>query len=114
MFFLRSLVSLAHAAVIAEASPVAAVISRAANGYQNAVYFPNWYTFRLSLLEIYYSGKTKHGIRAIYGRNYQPQNIPASQVTQVLYAFLNLRASGEVISGDAYSDLDKRYPTDCE
>ncbi|KAF3342230.1 Microsomal signal peptidase subunit 3 [Verticillium dahliae VDG2] len=91
MFFLRSLVSLAHAAVIAEASPVAAVISRAANGYQNAVYFPNW---------------------AIYGRNYQPQNIPASQVTQVLYAFLNLRASGEVISGDAYSDLDKRYPTD--
>ncbi|KAF3359068.1 Iron-sulfur assembly protein 1 [Verticillium dahliae VDG1] len=91
MFFLRSLMSLAHAAIITEASPVAAVISRAANGYQNAVYFPNW---------------------AIYGRNYQPQNIPASQVTQVLYAFLNLRASGEVISGDAYSDLDKRYPTD--
>ncbi|KAG7112910.1 Endochitinase 1 like protein [Verticillium longisporum] len=75
MIFLRSLVSLALTAVIAEASPVTAVTPRAANGYQNAVYFPNW---------------------AIYGRNYQPQNLPASQVTQVLYAFVNLRASGEV------------------
>ncbi|KAM0275982.1 hypothetical protein ACHAQH_007200 [Verticillium albo-atrum] len=91
MIFSQFLVNLALTATIVKSSPVTAVASRAAGGYQNAVYFPNW---------------------AIYGRNYQPQNLPASQITQVLYAFLNLRASGEVITGDAYADLDKRYPTD--
>ncbi|CCF37255.1 hypothetical protein CH063_08635 [Colletotrichum higginsianum] len=57
-----------------EASPVKST-ERGRDGYTNAVYFTNW---------------------AIYGRNYQPQNLPASQITNVLYAFMNLRPSGEV------------------
>ncbi|KAM0329473.1 hypothetical protein ACHAQA_004782 [Verticillium albo-atrum] len=91
MLFPRFLVNLALTATVLKASPATIPVPRAVDGYQNAVYFPNW---------------------AIYGRNYQPQDLPASQITQILYAFLNLRASGEVYSGDAYSDLDKRYPTD--
>ncbi|KAJ0165232.1 Chitinase 1 [Colletotrichum tanaceti] len=82
-----------------ETSPVKST-ERGRDGYANAVYFTNW---------------------AIYGRNYQPQSLPASQITNVLYAFMNLRPSGEVsspgensfrYSADTYSDLEKHYPTD--
>ncbi|KAI1918123.1 Chitinase 4 [Ophidiomyces ophidiicola] len=49
----------------------------------------------------------------IYGRNYQPQDIPASHITHILYSFANLRAdSGEVFLTDTYSDLEKHYPSD--
>jgi len=34
--------------------------------------------------------------RGIYGRNYQPADLPASDITHVFYAFLNLRADGTV------------------
>ncbi|KAK1963404.1 family 18 glycosyl hydrolase [Colletotrichum sublineola] len=74
----------------AAASPLN-LTERGLDGYTNAVYFTNW---------------------AIYGRNYQPQNLSASQITNVIYAFMNLRPSGEVYSGDTYSDLEKHYPTD--
>ncbi|KAF4454270.1 Chitinase 1 [Fusarium austroafricanum] len=43
-------------------------VSEEATGRVNAVYFTNW---------------------GIYGRNYQPANLPASQLTHVLYAFMN-------------------------
>lgn len=54
-----------------------------------------------------------HLNRAIYGRNYQPQQLPADQLTRVIYAFANLQSDGTVVSSDSYADLQKHYPTDC-
>ncbi|KAJ9157405.1 Glycoside hydrolase family 18 protein [Pleurostoma richardsiae] len=59
--------------------------------YQNSLYFTNW---------------------GIYGANYQPQDIPASSVTRILYAFANIESDGSVVSSDTYADLEKHYSTD--
>ncbi|KAK7747264.1 Chitinase 4 [Cytospora paraplurivora] len=72
------------------AGPIKQVVERSSS-YQNAVYFANW---------------------VIYGRDYQPQQLPASELTIVLYAFANLQSTGEVYSSDSYSDLQKHYSTD--
>ncbi|EFY85189.1 Endochitinase 1 [Metarhizium acridum] len=81
-------------ATLGLATPVSApdtVIGKRAGGYVNAVYFTNW---------------------GIYGRNYQPADLPASQISHVLYSFLNLSANGTVYSGDTWADIDKHYPND--
>ncbi|KAK1758991.1 glycoside hydrolase [Echria macrotheca] len=81
-----SLVSLVHT------SPVPhPVEDRSASGFKNIVYFTNW---------------------GIYGRNYQPTDLPASQITHVLYSFANLQPSGQVFLSDSWADTDKHYPTD--
>ncbi|KAJ8069551.1 hypothetical protein OCU04_003201 [Sclerotinia nivalis] len=70
---------------------VEGAVEAATGGYHNAAYFVNW---------------------AIYGRNYQPQQLPASKLTHVIYAFANLQTDGTVYLSDTYSDLEKHYPTD--
>ncbi|KAI5465166.1 glycoside hydrolase superfamily [Mariannaea sp. PMI_226] len=64
---------------------------RTAPEYVNSIYFVNW---------------------GIYQRNYQPRDLPASSITHVIYAFLNVGADGTVYSADPYADLEKHYEGD--
>ena len=66
--------------------------SRAGGSYINAAYFVDWYQTpsRLSRQPLILH-------RAIYARNFQPQSIPATQLTHVLYAFADItNLTGEV------------------
>ncbi|KAL8387774.1 hypothetical protein RB595_009682 [Gaeumannomyces hyphopodioides] len=60
-------------------------------GYKNVLYFTNW---------------------GIYGANFQPQQIPAENVTHILYSFADIAWDGEVKSSDSWSDVEKHYAGD--
>ncbi|GJN87005.1 hypothetical protein PLIIFM63780_010587 [Purpureocillium lilacinum] len=60
--------------------------------FVNTVYFTNW---------------------GIYGRNFQPSELPVDKISHVLYAFMRVETDGTVRSGDTYADIEKHYPGDC-
>ncbi|WAO97137.1 Chitinase [Fusarium falciforme] len=60
-------------------------------GHVNAAYFVNW---------------------GIYQRNFQPQDLPASKLSHILYAFINVRSDGTVFTADTWADLEKHYQGD--
>ena len=48
----------------------------------------------------------------IYGRDYQPSDIPAEKITHLSYAFANISSDGRIAIGDPYAAIDKSYPGD--
>lgn len=44
-----------------------------------------------------------------YSRNYQVSDLPIDYTPEIAYAFFNVLPDGNVVSGDIYSDFDKRF-----
>lgn len=98
MFVFRVGLTLASLCIGVSAAPTSANSSvledletRTVSGYRNAAYFVNWCVGILG--DIW---KEADHSRAIYARNYQPQQLPASDLTHVIYAFANIQTDGTV------------------
>ena len=48
----------------------------------------------------------------IYGRDYQPADMPLDKVTHINYAFANIGDDGRIAIGDPYAAIEKLYPGD--
>jgi chitinase len=53
-----------------------------------AAYFPEW---------------------GIYGRNFQIADVPANNLTHLIYSFLDLKSNGQVALFDSYAAVEKRF-----
>src|SRR5258708_189215 len=51
---------------------------------------------------------------SIYARQYFVTDIPADELTDLNYAFINLSNSGECVSGDEWGDMGYLYPGDLQ
>jgi len=71
-----------------EVDPAQSALAIAAHDKVLAAYFPEW---------------------GIYGRDFQIADIPAEQLTHVIYSFLNLTSNGDVVLYDSYAAVDKRF-----
>ncbi|KAM5356083.1 hypothetical protein ACJ41O_002729 [Fusarium nematophilum] len=75
----------------AENSDNSTLLESRAVGKRNILYFTNW---------------------GIYRADFQPAQIPANDITHVLYSFLDIGQDGTVKTGDSWADTDKHYPGD--
>ena len=48
----------------------------------------------------------------VYGRDYQPADMPLEKLTHVNYAFADIGADGRIKIGDPYAAIEKLYPGD--
>ena len=48
----------------------------------------------------------------IYGRDYQPADMPLEKITHINYAFANISDDGRIAIGDPYAAVEKLYPGD--
>ncbi|MBU4448072.1 MAG: hypothetical protein KKD99_05765 [Proteobacteria bacterium] len=46
---------------------------------------------------------------ATYARNYEPADIPATKMTHINYAFVELKNTGELYSIDSYADFQTHF-----
>lgn len=106
---LQSVVLLAQAALsLSQDFPANELATRTGSGYKSVAYFVNWVSGFIKQ----YGQCLLYTVQAIYGRDFQPRDVTINQLTHVLYAFANIRASGEVYLSDTYADINKHYPGD--
>jgi chitinase len=79
--------------------------ARAAAGYRSVAYFPNWVPSLSPYLSPSLSRPDVDTVQAIYARNFRPQDVNATALTHLNYAFANVRPeTGEVYLSDPSSD----------
>lgn len=77
------------------------------DGYRSVAYYANWVS-RLLLSSL---ACTADQEKDIYARKYYPWQLPAENLTHVLYSFANVRPNGTVFASDTWADVEKRWPS---